>query len=219
MGKKSWGESVVGWFVEQDESEEKKPAKKQSVAETLAAIEEEQASTPAPPPNPVALEGEVPEPPEPGGGLNFTAVYKAAGIAAKTQDHVEKAINLLDTLPADATDEVKRQVVEASLKAFGYPVDQIIEAGAREIQALQAFIELGQRKTHTLVAESNARIEALKQEMAQIEDQVQAKLAAQTRLADQCNQQKLRVQAVLEFFGQETVEKVVGTPGTSEEKA
>jgi hypothetical protein len=212
VSKKSWGESVVGWFVEQDEPEEKKPAKKKSVAETLAAIEEEEAARPAPPPNAVALEGEVPEPPEPGGGLDFTAVYKAAGITDETQDHVEKAINLLDTLPSDATDEVKRQIVEASLKAFGYPVDQIIEAGAREIQALQAFIELGQRKTHTLVAESNARIEALKQEMAQIEEQVEAKLAAQTRLANQCNQQKLRVQGVLEFFGQETVEKVVSPP-------
>jgi hypothetical protein len=146
---------------------------------------------------------------EGGAPIDFAAVYRAAGIDDDEQGRIDKARNLLSTLPAETPKEVKRQIVEASLKAFGYPVEQIIEAGAEEIQALQAFIEIGQRDTQKTLTETNTRIEALQKEIAQMKEIMERKVAAQYQLTNACNEQKLRVQEVLEFFGQDAVAKVV----------
>jgi hypothetical protein len=212
--KKSWGDTVLGWFVERDD--DKKPAPRPDPED----LDEESphptphaaAPRPAPPPM-VELKGEVPTPPEPGAPFDFSAVYKAAGIGPEAQDRVEKAIALLATLPADASKEVKRQIVEASLKAFGYPVEQIIQAAATEVQALHAFIGFGERNTKQAIAEAHLRIDELEKQIAEARAVIEQKQASQEQLAGRCNQQKLRVQEVLEFFGQDTVARVVvGAP-------
>ena len=85
-------------------------------------------------------------------------MFRAAGIDDGEQGRIDKATQLLKTLPAETPKDVKKQIVEASLKAFGYPVEQIIEAGAQEIQALEVYIQAGQRDTQSLLAESQKRI-------------------------------------------------------------
>jgi len=204
--KKNWGDKVIGWFVEQEGGEE-------AGAEQPPTTEP--AAQPEPPQVELKGEGEVPPPPEPGGALNFAAVYRAAGIDVAAQDRVDKAITLLRDLPADAPQAVKRQIVEASLKAFGYPVEQIVEAGEREIQALGAFIELGERNTHKIGVEADARVEALTAEIAQIKESTEQKLGAQRRLADHCDAQKARVQDVLAFFG-DSEQPAAGEPSNGE---
>ena len=105
---------------------------------------------------------------------------------------------------------MKKQIVEASLKAFGYPVEQIIEAGAQEIQALEVYIQAGQRDTQTLLAESQKRIAELEAEIAQHQEgdggagRRAVRADAGVQPARSC-----RVQEVLEFFGQEAVARVV----------
>jgi len=221
--KKGWGDTVLGWFVEQGEDDAER-ALQAARSEPEPDPEPEPGPEPEPaaaaaqkdaPRNPIQLTGDVPAP-EAGGTLDFTAVFRAAGLSQEAQDRVEKSTNLLGTLPADAPQQTKRQIVEAALKAFGYPVEQIISASVGEIQALQAFIELGQRNTEKIVTESNQQIEALSLEMTQIRERMQQKLAAQTRLTAVCNQQKLRVQEVLEFFGQEAVASVVSQAGRTD---
>jgi hypothetical protein len=118
-------------------------------------------------------------------------------------------MTLLKTLPAETPKEVKKQIVEASLKAFGYPVEQIIEAGAQEIQALEVYIQAGQRDTQTLLTESQKRLAELEAETARVKQVMEQQVAAQYALTQTCNQQKLKVQEVLEFFGQEAVARVV----------
>ena len=197
--KQRWGNKVLGWFVEKEEDEV-------DGAEAAPAVETEEAPEP-PAPGEVQLKGDVPPPPEPGGGLDFAAVYRAAGISAEAQDRVEKAMALLADLPADASQGVKRQIVEAALKAFGYPVEQIVQAGETEIRALEAFIELGERNTQKISAESEARVEALTLEIAQIKETLDQKLSAQRRLSEHCNAQRDRVGEVLTFFGREQTDE------------
>jgi hypothetical protein len=155
----------------------------------------------------VKLSGELPR--AQGGQVDFAGVYRAAGVSDEQRDRVEKAMGLLKTLPAETPKEVKRQIVEASLKAFGFPVDQIIEAGAMEIQALELYIQAGQRDTQSLLGDAQKRMEELNAEIARVKKVMEDQVAAQYALTQSCNQQKLAVQEVLEFFGQEAVARVV----------
>ncbi len=202
--KKGWGKTVLGWFVVQDG--EQKPSTDES---TDALIAKYAAEEPPPPPPPeVKLQGELPKV-APGQAIDFPAVYVAAGVDAEEQGRVEKATNLLSTLPAATPKDVKRQIVEASLKAFGYPVEAIIEAGVQEIQALEIYIQSGQKQTQDLLSQSQARLEQLNQEIADIKRIMEEQVSAQYQLTQKCNEEKLKIQDVLEFFGQEAVAKVV----------
>ena len=201
--KKGFGSTVLGWFVVR-EGGEGAPHKDESTDDLIAKYAQEE---PPPPPPEVKLQGELPK--ADGGKIDFPAVFRAAGISDEEQDRIGKARNLLGTLPKDTPKEVKKQIVEASLKAFGYPVDKIIETGAEEIQALQMYIEHGQRDTQALIVESNQRLEQLNAEIANVKKVMEQQVAQQFARTNSCNDAKLQVQEVLEFFGQEAVAKVV----------
>jgi hypothetical protein len=210
--KRSFGSTVLGWFVVREGEDQKK---EESADDLIAKYAND--TPPAPPPE-VRLAGELPK--AQGGNVDFPAVFRAAGIADEEQGRVDKATNLLKTLPAETPKDVKKQIVEASLKAFGYPVEQIIEAGAQEIQALEVYIQSGQRDTQALLAESQQRTAELEAEIGRIKKVMEEQVAAQYALTQACNQQKLKVQEVLEFFGQEAVARVVSqSPKLHEPKA
>lgn len=199
--KKGFGSTVLGWFVVRDGEDEKK----EESAEDLIAKYANDA--PPPPPPEVKITGDLPK--ATGGNVDFPAVYRAAGIDDGEQSRIVKATELLKTLPAETPKDVKKQIVEASLKAFGYPVEQIIEAGAQEIQALEVYIQAGQRDTQALLADSQKRTAELEAEIANIKKVMEDQVASQYALTQACNAQKLKVQEVLEFFGQEAVARVV----------
>ncbi len=198
--KGGFGSTVLGWFVVREGDE-----KKEESADELIAKYANDA--PPPPPPEVKISGELPK--AQGGNVDFPAVFRAAGVNDEEQGRIDKATQLLKTLPVETPKDVKKQIVEASLKAFGYPVEAIIEAGAQEIQALEVYIQAGQRDTQALLAESQKRTAELEAEIARIKKVMEEQVAAQYALTQACNQQKLKVQEVLEFFGQEAVARVV----------
>jgi hypothetical protein len=199
--KKGFGSTVLGWFVVREGEDEKK---EESAEDLIAKYAKDE---PPPPPPEVKLAGELPK--AQGGNVDFPGVFRAAGINDEEQGRIVKAAELLKTLPAETPKDVKKQIVEASLKAFGYPVEQIIEAGAQEIQALEVYIQAGQRDTQALLAESQKRTAELEAEIANIKKVMEEQVASQYALTQVCNGQKLKVQEVLEFFGQEAVARVV----------
>jgi hypothetical protein len=201
--KKGWGSTVLGWFVVQDdEGVTDSPAGAPQgetgavVPETAAAITGQEFFQKAPP---IA----------PGGAVDFDAVFDAAGLADEEQDRVTKAIDLLRSLPAETPVEVRKQIVEASLRAFGVPIDKIIEAGVAEIQALEGYIRVGAGDTQVLLRESEARIKQYEEEVRQIRTVMAERVREQDQVARACNDRKLTVQQILEFFGQEAVARVV----------
>ncbi len=205
--KKGWGKTVLGWFVvKEGDGHGGEPVTDASTDELIAKYANE--APPPPPPAEMQLQGELPKV-APGEAVDFPAVYVAAGVDAEEQGRVDKATTLLSTLPKETPKEVKRQIVEASLKAFGYPLDAIIEAGVQEIQALELYIQSGQKQTQDLLAASQARMEQLNQEMADIKRVMEEQVSAQYQLTQKCNEEKLKIQGVLEFFGQDAVAKVV----------
>lgn len=203
--KKGFGSTVLGWFVVHEGDDDKGAPAKDASADDLIAKYAGDAPASAPPE--VKLQGELPK--AAGGKVDFAGVFRAAGIGDDEQGRIDKARNLLGTLPKETPREVKKQIVEASLKAFGYPIDKIIETGAAEIQSLEVYIQEGKRQTQQLLAESTKRLEELNAEIARVKQVMDEQVSGQYALERSCNDAKLQVQEVLEFFGQEAVARVV----------
>ena len=128
---------------------------------------------------------------------------------SEEQQRVVKAADLLSALPAEAPPAVKKQIVEASLKAFGVPIDKIIEGAVQEIQALESYIRAGAGDTQKVLEESQKRIGDFESEIKRINAVMEDRVAEQQSVVKACNDRKLEIQHVLEFFGQETVARVV----------
>jgi len=202
--KKNWGSTVLGWFVVRPEDEGAAASDPASADAAVAASAEYGADQPVVPVTPMND-----PPPAPGGQVDFPAVYSAAGVEPEQQERVEKAASLLRSLPAETEPVVKKQIVEASLKAFGVPIDKIIEAGVEEIQALESYIRAGAGDTQKVLSESQSRIAQFEDEVRRIKQVMDERVQEQAAVVRVCNEKKLDVQRVLEFFGQEAVARVV----------
>jgi hypothetical protein len=214
--KKSWGSTVAGWFVERDADAGQADAAEAGTGETDAA-----SDTPIDPLAPATGLGayaapsstqgvfQTAPPPAAGGRVDFDAVFEAAGVGEEARQRVAKTVELLHSLPAGTDAQVKKQIVEASLKAFGVPIEQIIEAGVEEIQALDGYIRNGAADSEKLMQESDARIKRYEEEIKNIRAVMQQSVAELQSVIKVCNDKKLEVQQVLEFFGQDKVARVV----------
>ena len=209
--KKGWGETVAGWFIERDEP--------QANAPEIPALDGEPTSSPEPipsvsdhsytSPSPTQSVFQTAPPPPTGGQIDFAAVFVAAGVDAEEQQRVTRTTELLKSLPAGTDAAVKKQIVEASLKAFGVPIEKIIEATAEEIQALDGYTRNCAADNEKLIQESDARIKQYEHEIANIRTVMQQSVEEQQKLIKVCNDKKLEIQQVLEFFGRDKVASVV----------
>lgn len=210
--KKGWGKSVLGWFVVQEDGEtDGSDAPSTGGAAELSADEliakyAAAESEPAPPP-PVQLSGPLPAVVD--GTVDFEQVFDAAGVTADERDQVRKAKELLESLPAETPAAVKKQIVEASLKAFGVSTSLIIESAVGEMEALEAFIRTGQAQTQQILADTSKRITELDAEIARLRQSMEQAMQEQKQHTAAANTQKLDIQRVLEFFGEEAVARVV----------
>ena len=203
--KKGWGSTVAGWFIERDEPASPVETNYGDVQEPLPPEPAENYTTPSP----TQSVFQKSPPPPTGGEVDFAAVFEAAGVDQDEQQRVARTTDLLRSLPAGTDVSVKKQIVEASLKAFGVPIEKIIEATVEEIQALDGYIRNGAADNEKLIQESDARIKHYEQEIQNIRSVMQQSVEEQQKLIKVCNDKKLEVQQVLEFFGQDTVAKVV----------
>jgi hypothetical protein len=144
-----------------------------------------------------------------GGQVEFDAVFEAAGIDAEQTGRVARTQELLASLPTDTPAPVKKQIVEASLTAFGVPIDKIIEGGVAEIQALEGYIRKNAADTQQLLQESTGRIAQFEDEVRKLRARMEQQVQQQQGITASCNTRKLDIQKVLEFFGQEAVARVV----------
>lgn len=210
---KKIGETVLGWFVVRDDEEAEAAA-----VEPEKMVQQFKQRKPLPPPPAddsappsLRLQGKVPQVAA-GSAPDttvFAQVFQSARISEEAQQRVEKALALLQSLPTDTPRDTRKAIVEASLKAFGIPIDAIIETSAEEIQALEAFIQHGERHTQTVLIDATAQIEKLAGQISEIKKLMELQVRTQQGVVKSSNDQKLRVQTVLEFFGQEAVARVV----------
>lgn len=133
--------------------------------------------------------------------VDFDAVFKNAGMDSADLDRVRKADELLKSLPEATPIDVKRQIVEASLKAFGFELSKIVGAAQNQLKALDTWVRLNEQQTAKAITDAQAKI-------AQLEDQVISLKADITRRTEQlagvaaaAEGRKLQVNQVLGFFG------------------
>ena len=212
--KKGWGSTVAGWFIERDDDHAQTHATVDETGEpgagTNAAGDPSlSGSAEYTSPSPTQSVFQTPPPQPTGGQVDFAAVFVSAGVSGEEQQRVARTTELLRSLPADTDATVKKQIVEASLKAFGVPIEKIIEASVEEIQALDGYIRNGAADNEKLIQESDARIKQYEAEINNIRGVMQQSVEEQQSLIKVCNEKKLEVQQVLEFFGQATVARVV----------
>jgi hypothetical protein len=202
--KKNWGATVKGWFIVQDQSADG------GIAESDAAAAEDELIRQAAQAEPDDLPVFTSEPPPaPEGEVDFERVYEAAGITAEEHERVSRTLELLNSLPPDTEAAVKRQIVMASLRAFGVPIEKIIESGAEQLQALEAYIRGGARDTEQVTTQGEKDVRALEEQIALVRKAMQERVEEQHKVMRACNAKKLEVQKVLEFFGQDAVARVV----------
>lgn len=191
----------MGWFVVQDSS-----STESSSATGSAHPSPESDASAGPAPSEIFQSA---PPPSTGGNVDFDKVFEAAGIEQDERERITRTQQLLESLPPGTDEAVKKQIVMASLKAFGVPIEKIIEAGAGEIQALDAYIRSGAADTTSVVAEAEQRIKQFEEEIVRLRTVMQQRVTEQNVIIQNCNGRKLEVQKVLEFFGQEAVARVV----------
>jgi hypothetical protein len=199
--KKNWGSTVAGWFIVKDadaSAGEVQSSPETDEAEIRRAAAEQPLNVFATPP-PAAT----------GGQVDFDKVFEAASITGEERQQVTRTLDLLNSLPAGTEETVKKQIVMASLRAFGVPIEKIIEAAAEELQALEAYIRAGAGDTETLSREADERIREYEAEIVKLRTIMQQRVEEQATAVRSCNSKKLEVQKVLEFFGQEAVARVV----------
>ena len=206
MTDKSLTKKLLGWaFVNEDDEAEASARPEEIVAKYKKQAEQ---AAPPPPQPLVELKG-APTPVASDGTVDFRRVYASADIGADAQERIERALTLIASLPTEAPVAVKKQIVEASLKAFGFPIDRLIESAAQQMQALDSYIRMGQRTTQETLTAGNARIEQLTRQIAEEKTKMEAQVAQQQALMRTTNTEKLRIQPVIEFFGHDAVLRVV----------
>ena len=156
---KKWGSTVMGWFVVKDQTEGSDEPESSDTADAA-----DPTSQPAPP------VFNTPPPPAPGGKVDFDQVFEAAGIDGDERQRVSRTLELLTSLPPGTEDAVKKQIVMASLRAFGVPIEKIIEAGAQELQALDGYIRAGAADTEKVTAEADLRIKQYEEEIVKLKN-------------------------------------------------
>ena len=170
------------------------------------SVETSVASVPSPSAS-AAAAAPVPAEPIPEVKGDFVGVLRKAGLTDEEQGRVDKTLSLLSSLPAETPLEIKRQIVGASLQAFGIQIEQIIESAALQIRALDRHGQDGQKQTQAFLEQGTRRIAELEKELSRIRSSMQEQQSLQKGLELTCNQKKRRVQDVLDFFGPEAVEK------------
>jgi hypothetical protein len=206
--KKGWGATVLGWFVVSDDEEGRVAEGGDASGERAGQRADEMPQVFVKDP-PAAL----------GGQVDFKAVFEAAGIDEEQAGRVARAQELLASLPGETPAPVRKQIVEASLTAFGVSIDKIIEGGVAEIQALEGYIRTGAADTQTLLTESAARIKKFEDEIQRIRTVMDQRVQEQQAVTKACNDKKLGIQQILEFFGQEAVARVVQAASTRRAEA
>ncbi|MCC6473110.1 MAG: hypothetical protein IT514_05135 [Burkholderiales bacterium] len=142
--------------------------------------------------------GEKHEPPR----FDPIPVLEKAGVTTEQRDRVERTLELLKALPAESPAEVRKGIVEASLKAFDISIGAIVEAANAQLAAFRSFIATGHKQLDDQTRKSNERIAHLQAEIAKLQRQMEMATSDQATLDQAAIAASERVRPVLAFFGE-----------------
>lgn len=211
--EKGFGSKLLGLFVE---TKEGTPAEGTGAAErdgekSAADLVAELAGQGAPKKGaPEAAAAPLAAPPAPAvprpqgpvaaAEVDFDQVFRGAGMDPGDLDRVRKAEELLKSLPEGTPLEVKRQIVEASLKAFGFDVAKIIEAAQHQLKALDTYVRVNETQTAKAITDAQTKIAKLDDEIISLRADITRRTEQLASLDAAAAGRKGQVHRVLEFF-------------------
>ena len=220
MAEKNIGSKILGLFVETGGGAEAAPEIEggKSAADLVAELAQSaggkgQAApdgAPLPPASAPMKFDRVPAAPS-GDKVNFEEIFSAAGMDPAELDRVKKAEELLRGLPPGTPDAVKRQIVEASLKAFGFDLAKIVQAAQNQIRAVDAYVRVNETATAKAVTDAQAEIQRLNEKIAAMRADIDKRNGALASLSAQAQVRKGEVQKVIDFFQAPSAPAAQGT--------
>jgi oligoendopeptidase F len=132
--------------------------------------------------------------------VNFEEIFSSAGMDPAELDRVKKAEELLKGLPPETPAAVKRQIVEASLKAFGFDLGKIVQAAQNQIRAVDAYVRVNETATAKAVSDAQAEIQRLNDKIAAMRADIDKRNGSLANLSAQAQVRKADVQKVIDFF-------------------
>jgi len=136
----------------------------------------------------------------PGAPVDFDAIFKAAGMDAAELDRVKKAEDLLKSLPEATPQPVKKQIVEAALKAFGFEIEKIVQAAQNQKRAIDTYVRLNETATAKAIQDAETQIRVLNEKIAGLRSDIEKRTGGLGSLSTSAQARKGEVQKVIEFF-------------------
>jgi hypothetical protein len=195
---KGIGEKVLGWFIVDEAAGQAEASEPSPPAEAAPRRELVRAREPASLPRAVAAPVVVPG--HAHDASAFASVYRAAGVDDAQRERLARVLALLDALPSEATVDVKRAIVAASLEAFGVPIDRIVAAAGGALAALDGYVATGQQRTSEVLDQAEARIARLTAEIAEVRRLMDVQVAAQQELVRATATERARIRVAADFF-------------------
>jgi hypothetical protein len=210
---KGIGKKLLGLFVEdpdaktEEESPSADPEKSAAdlVAELAHATAPEGAGRAPPPPLPNLKLDKLSAPTA--GKINFDEIFTQGGLDPAGLERVNKAETLLKGLPEATPHDIKKQIVEASLRAFGIDVVTIIQATTTQLQALDTFVRINSEQTAKGISAAEEQIKQLNEKIAGLRADIDKRTAQLAQTTNAATARKSEVQRVLDFFGAATPPK------------
>ncbi len=131
---------------------------------------------------------------------DFDAIFRDAGMDAAELDRVKKAEELLRGLPDATPQAIKKQIVEASLRAFGFEVEKIVAAAQNQKRALDAYVKVNETATAKAIQDATAQIQQLNEKIAGLRTDIEKRTANLGAVTQSAVARKADVQKVLDFF-------------------
>lgn len=132
--------------------------------------------------------------------VDFDAVFKGAGMDVAELDRVKKAEELLKGLPEATPIEIKRQIVEASLKAFGFDVAKIVLAAQNQLKAVDTYVRVNETQTAKSITDAQTQIAQLEDKVITLRADITKKTETLAAVGAAAENRKAQVHRVLEFF-------------------
>ena len=210
---KGLGSKILGLFVEKDgetpasgtEAVEGEKSAADLVAELAnqggAKAGQAQAGR-APPAQAPAPMPAIPKPTGPvtPATVDFESVFKNAGMDGAELESVRKAEDLLKSLPEATPHDVKKQIVEASLKAFGHDIVKIAAGAQNQLKALDTYVRLNEQQTSKAITDLQKQIAQLEDKIIGLRADITKRTETLAGLAAAAEARKSQVQRVLDFF-------------------
>ena len=220
--QKGFGSKLLGIFVETDDDVRKEEQEEEviptggghkSAADLVAELASAGAAVPG------ARRGAVPSPeietasPLPalradklpaavpaGAPLDFESIFRELGMDPEELDRVRKAEELLKSLPDATPQPVKKQIVEASLKAFGFDLGKIAQAALNKRKALDTYVRVNETTTAKAVQDAEAQVQVLNEKIAALRADIEKRTQGLTHITLAVQERKKDVQKIIDFF-------------------